>query len=429
VTEPIVVLERVSKAYPRWTPGERSLRSIAHRRLPALRRFGNLRYALRDVSLQAMPGEAIGIIGANGAGKSTLLRLVSGLGRPTSGTISVPSDIASVLMLGDAFSLEQSGAENAVTAAIVGGMTRAEAHAALPAVLEFAEVEAFAEAPMRTYSEGMKLRLAMGVIAQLTPAVLVLDEVMAVGDLRFQLKCTERVRELRERGTTLLFASHDLELVAQECDRVLWIHEGHVRAQGPTAHVIGEYRDAMAAETLARTPPGPGGGEDADDGVLELGRNRLGSQEITLEDVRIVGADEIPTWRLRAGDRFAIRFTLHAPAPPPKAPVVALNVYRRKDMLLCWDLSTERDGVPLPVPAPDLEVSLDLEHLELLPGEYLLDLGAYRDDWDYAYDYHREAYPFVIEGREQDAGITAPPRSWSHRRAGHPDGAPRAAGG
>jgi lipopolysaccharide transport system ATP-binding protein len=145
--------------------------------------------------------------------------------------------------------------------------------------------------------------------------------------------------------------------------------------------------------------------------------------------VRIVGADEIPTWRLRAGDRFSIRFTLHAPAPPPKAPVVALNVYRRKDMLLCWDLSTERDGVPLPVPAPDLEVSLDLEHLELLPGEYLLDLGAYRDDWDYAYDYHREAYPFVIEGREQDAGITAPPRSWSHRRAGHPDGAPRPAGG
>jgi lipopolysaccharide transport system ATP-binding protein len=417
VTEPIIVLEDVSKAYPRWTPGERSLRSIAHRRLPVLRRFGDLRYALRDVNLQAMPGEAVGIIGANGAGKSTLLRLVSGLGRPTSGRITVPSNIASVLMLGDAFSLEQSGAENAVTAAIVGGMTRAEAHASLDSVLEFAEVEAFAEAPMRTYSEGMKLRLAMGVIAQLTPAVLVLDEVMAVGDLRFQAKCTERVRELRKTGTTLLFASHDLELVAQECDRVLWIHEGVVRAQGPTAHVIGEYKGAMEAETVARTPGRAEDDDDAGDGVLELGRNRLGSQEITLEDVRIVGPDEIPTWRLRSGDRFSIRFTLQAATPPPTPPIVALNVYRRRDMLLCWDLSTERDAVPLPVPSPATEVSLDLQHLDLLPGEYYLDLGAYRDDWEYAYDYHREAYTFVIEGKEQDSGIAAPPRSWSHRRS------------
>ena len=428
MNEPIVVLEGVSKAYPRWTPGERSLRSIAHRRVPALRRYGDLRYAVRDVSLLAMPGEAVGIIGANGAGKSTLLRLISGLGRPTSGRISVPSSIASVLMLGDAFALEQSGAENAVTAAIVGGMSRAQAEASLDAVLDFAEVEAFAEAPMRTYSEGMKLRLAMGVIAQLTPAVLVLDEVMAVGDLRFQAKCTERVRELREQGTTLLFASHDLELVAQECDRVLWLHEGRPRAHGPTGHVIGEYRDAMAAETLARTPEHDGDGDDEDEGVLELGRNRLGSQEVTLEDVRIIGPDEVPTWRLRPGDRFAVRFTLRAVEPPPTPPVVALNVYRRRDMLLCWDLSTERDGAPLPIPGSDVEVVLDIEHLDLLPGEYLLDLGAYRDDWEYAYDYHREAYPFVVEGREQESGITAPPRSWSHRRSVRPGGARDSAG-
>jgi lipopolysaccharide transport system ATP-binding protein len=413
VTEPTVVLEDVSKAYPRWTPGERNLRSIAHRRVPALRRFGDLRFALHHVNLRAMPGEGVGIIGANGAGKSTLLRLVSGLGRPTSGRVSVPSDIASVLVLGDAFSLEQSGAENAVTGAIVGGMTRADARATLSSVLEFAELEAFADAPMRTYSEGMKLRLAFGIIAQLNPSLLVLDEVMAVGDLRFQVKCTARVHELRDSGTTLLFASHDLELVAQECDRVLWIHEGRVRVQGPTAQVIDEYRDAMQVETLARTPGHP---ETEGDGGLELGRNRLGSQELTIEDVRIVGPDEIPTWRLRAGDRASIRFALRAHAPPPTAPVIAVTVYRRRDMLVCWDLSTERDGVALPVPDPEVEIHLDIDHLDLLPDDYLLEIGSYRDDWAYAYDYHREAYPFGIEGRAQESGITAPRRSWSHRR-------------
>ena len=150
-----------------------------------------------------MPGEAVGLIGGNGAGKSTLLRLVSGLGRPTGGRITVPSNIASVLVLGDAFSLEQSGAENVLSGAIVGGMTRADARAALPSVLEFAELEAFADAPMRTYSEGMKLWApAFGIIVQLSPVLLVLDEVMAVGDLRFRVKCVERIRDLRAQGTT-----------------------------------------------------------------------------------------------------------------------------------------------------------------------------------------------------------------------------------
>jgi homopolymeric O-antigen transport system ATP-binding protein len=413
VTEPIVVLEGVSKSYPAWAPGERSLRSVFHRRLPALRRFGEQRYALQDINLQAMPGESLGIIGANGAGKSTLLRLVSGLTYPTRGRITTPSNTASVLTLGDAFALEQSGAENAVTGAIIGGMRRFDAYAALPAVLEFAELEAFAEAPMRTYSEGMKLRLAFGIVAQLQPDLLVLDEVMAVGDARFQLKCTARVRELRDHGTTVLFASHNLELVAEECDRALWVDDGQVRAQGPAVKVVGDYRESMDLETLARTPDAEASPSEDDEG-LELGRNRLGSQEVTVEKVRMVGTDEIPGWRVRPGERISIRFSLRANTPSPKPPIVAVAVYRRRDMLTCWDLSTERDGVPLFVPDPEVELQLDIDHVDLLPGDYVLEIGAYRDDWAYAYDFHRQAYPFTVEGRAQDSGLTAPLHSWSH---------------
>jgi Wzt C-terminal domain len=129
-----------------------------------------------------------------------------------------------------------------------------------------------------------------------------------------------------------------------------------------------------------------------------------------------VGPDEIPTWRLRPGSRVSIRFSLRSQAPLPKPPLIALTVYRRRDMLACWDLSTERDGVALPVPDPEVEIHLDVDHLDLLPGEYVLEIGSYRDDWAYAYDLHREAYPFVIEGRAQESGLTAPPHSWSQRR-------------
>jgi lipopolysaccharide transport system ATP-binding protein len=413
VTAPVVVLDKVDKTYPRWTPGERSIRSILHRRLPAVRRFGEQRYVLRGISLTAMPGESVGIIGANGAGKSTLLRLVSGLAHPTRGRIEVPGNTASVLTLGDAFALEQSGSENAITGAIIGGLRRSEALAALPAIIEFAELERFADAPMRTYSEGMKLRLAFGIIAQLRPELLVLDEVIAVGDLRFQAKCTGRIREMREDGTTLLFASHSLGMVAEECDRAVWIHEGRIRKQGSASEVIGDYREAMETETLARTPGQLGPRSESH---LVLGKNRIGSQEVTIEKVRIFGSAQARVGRPRTGEPLTVLFSLHAQQGPPAPPIVTVSVYRHRDTLACWDLSTERDGVALPVPDPETEMALEITHLDLLPGEYILEIGCFRDDWAYAYDYHRMAYHFTIDGDAQEAGVSAPLHGWSERR-------------
>ena len=160
-----------------------ALRGALSRRLPLIVRSAETLWALRDVSLKLAAGEAAGLIGHNGAGKSTLLRLASGVGRPTRGRVLLPENTASVLSLGDLFDPDLPGGDNAITAAMAAGMRRREAHERLADIVAFAEIEGFEEAPVRTYSEGMRLRLAFGVVAQLEPDVLLLDEVIAVGDV------------------------------------------------------------------------------------------------------------------------------------------------------------------------------------------------------------------------------------------------------
>jgi lipopolysaccharide transport system ATP-binding protein len=411
VTGPHVQVDGVWKSYPAWSAGSRTLRGIASRRVPLLARGSNRRWVLRDVSLDAERGESVGLIGQNGAGKSTLLRLAAGLGRVDRGTIRLPARTAAVLSFDSWFDLELTGRENAVTALVVNGWRRADARRLLAAVLEFAELEAFADAPVRTYSEGMKLRLAFGVVAQLEPEVLLIDEVIAVGDLRFQRKCMDRLREMREQGMTLIMASHGLEQVESECDRALWLQAGGVRAHGEAGRVIEEYRSAMASATLERTPAASGDGS----GALELRRNRFGSQEMTIEAVQLLGEEGAAISELTSGRalRISLRLAAHAAIDDP---IVGVAIHRASDGLICYDTSTQSSGLSLGTVRGEVGVELEFERLDLLPGEYLVDVGVYRPDWEFAYDFHWQAYPLKVVGSQSDKGVFRPPHRWEVRR-------------
>jgi lipopolysaccharide transport system ATP-binding protein len=412
VTRPHVQLEGVWKSYPAWSAGSRTLRGIASRRVPLLARGSNRRWVLRDVSLDAERGESVGLIGQNGAGKSTLLRLAAGLGRLDRGTVRLPDRTAAVLSFDSWFDLELTGRENAMTALVVNGWRRAEARRLLPAVLDFAELEAFADAPVRTYSEGMKLRLAFGVVAQLEPEVLLIDEVIAVGDLRFQRKCMDRLREMRAQGMTLIMASHGLEQVEAECDRALWLQAGGVRAYGEPGHVIDEYRNAMASATLERTPAArvDGGGE------LELRRNRFGTQEMTIEAVRLLSGEGAAISELTSGRPLRISLRLAAAGAAIEDPIVGVAIHRASDGLICYDTSTQSSGLSLGTVRGELGVELEFERLDLLPGDYLVDVGVYRPDWEFAYDFHWQAYPLKVVGSQSDKGVFRPPHRWEVRR-------------
>jgi homopolymeric O-antigen transport system ATP-binding protein len=402
--------DSVWKSYPRWTPGARTLRAALSRRLPLLVRGTDQLWALRDVSLELVAGEATGLIGHNGAGKSTALRLASGIGRPTRGEVLVPPDTASVLNLGDLFDLELSGRDNAITAALAAGMRRREAIARLGDILAFAEIEGFEEAPLRTYSDGMRLRLAFGVIAQLEPDLLLVDEVIAVGDLGFQRRCMDRIAELREGGTAVLFASHSLDEVVEECDRAVWMERGRARAQGHADEVVELYRTAMHDETRARTPDPDD--DDAPLAGLELGRNRFGSQEAVIGDVTLRGVDGQPTDEIAVGGGLSVSFTLAPVAGALEQPVVGLTITRVADELTCYDTSTDGEGLELGRVGEAIGVRLRFEDLALLPGEYWVDVGAYSSDWEYAYDYHWRAYTFRVTGAGHDNGVFRPSHRW-----------------
>jgi lipopolysaccharide transport system ATP-binding protein len=255
----------------------------------------------------------------------------------------------------------------------------------------------------------MRLRLAFGVVAQLEPDLILLDEVIAVGDVRFQRKCLEWVRRRREAGAGLLFASHSLEQIAQECERAVWLDAGGIRASGTSADVVAAYREAMSSETRARTPaPDPEAS-----GHLELRRNRLGSQEATISDVRLLGPDGSPTAERPMGGPLEVSMVLDVPrGPGVEDPIVAVTLVRAGDGVVCYDTSTGAEGLSLGPLRGRRAVSLTFDRLDLLPGEYHVDVGLYEAAWAYAFDYHWHAYSFRIVGNASDSGVYRPAHVW-----------------
>jgi lipopolysaccharide transport system ATP-binding protein len=398
--------EGVWKAYPRWQA--RSLREVLGR--PRAGRLGSReqRWVLREVSFSVGSGELTGVVGVNGAGKSTLLRLAAGLSAPTRGQVLLPEETAAVLNLGDLFDLALTGRDNALTTALAAGLSARRARTLIPAIMAFAELEGFENAPLRTYSDGMRLRLAFGVLAQLTPDALLLDEVVAVGDLRFRQKCLDYVRERCVAGAGVLFASHSLDEVARECGKAVWLDAGGVRAFGEADAVIAEYRDAMDSETRRRTPaPEEGPGD------LELRRNRFGSQEVVIERVELRDGMGRTVSEMSSGEPLEVTFLVRTPPDRSvRAPIVGVKISRAADGTDCYDTNTANAGVPVDDVAGDRRVSLRFDRLDLIPGDYFIDVGAYEREWRYAYDYHWHVHPLRVLGSSSDRGVFRPPHRW-----------------
>jgi ABC-type polysaccharide/polyol phosphate transport system ATPase subunit len=225
-----VTFDRVSKKYRVRQAGARGREDF---------------WAVKDVSFDVARGETLGIIGHNGAGKSTLLKLLSRITAPTSGTITLDGRLAALIEVGSGFHPELSGRENIFLSGAVLGMRRREIAAKLDRIIEFSGVGPFIDTPVKWYSSGMYVRLGFAVAAHLEADILLVDEVLAVGDAAFQLRCYERIGELRRDGGTLLFISHDLSSVARLCDRVVLMNRGQIAAAGPPADVIEQYQQVV----------------------------------------------------------------------------------------------------------------------------------------------------------------------------------------
>ena len=257
----LVRLEHVSKGYAM----HRKRQLLAQRAAIGLRGEGRMFWALDDVSLSVSAGESVAILGANGAGKSTLLGVIAGVIAPTRGTVSLQGRVSALLELGTGFHPDLTGRENVRLNAGLLGLTRGEVDRKMGSILEFAEMDAFVDEPLRTYSSGMVARLGFSVAVHVEPQILVLDEVLAVGDASFQQKCAERITQMAGGGVTLLFVSHSPAAVRSICERSVWLEAGHVRRDGPSEDVLAEYAEVVGAPpalaSLAAETALSGGGD------------------------------------------------------------------------------------------------------------------------------------------------------------------------
>jgi len=202
-------------------------------------------WALKNINFQVSPGEMLGIVGRNGAGKSTLLKLIARVMKPVSGTIRVPGKVAPMIELGGGFDHELSGRENVYLFGSILGISRREMDKKFDGIVEFAELQDFMEAPLRAYSSGMIARLGFAVVIAVDPEIMILDEILAVGDTAFQEKCHAHIARFREAGGTILFDSHSLEQILKYCDRALWLEHGEMKGWGNPEGVVHQYQDFL----------------------------------------------------------------------------------------------------------------------------------------------------------------------------------------
>jgi lipopolysaccharide transport system ATP-binding protein len=357
-------------------------------------RSRELFWALRDVSFSVARGRAVGIIGTNGSGKSTLLRLVGGIGRADAGSINVAGRIGALLDLGSGFHPDLSGRENVLVAGVLNGLTREELLRRFDEIVAFAEVGDFIDNPMRTYSSGMQMRLAFSAAVHTDPDVLLIDEVLAVGDGAFQRKCLARISRFKESGCALLLVSHGMGVVQEICDEALWLDAGRLMAHGAVPEVVREYttylRRAAMPQVAARamSPADP----------VSV------STTLAIDGVAILDGDR-PVDVLATGQRLRLDIRFHGTAP---APLFRVRV-TREDGLVCFDLRTEQSVVAPRLDQPEGRVALVIDRVDLNSGRYRVDVWAYARDW-IRVDDHWVSYLAILGDGLREAALNAPHR-------------------
>lgn len=241
-TTDAIIFENVSKIYPLYSHVKRGFKSFFINFPKAFKEMKNSKFeALKNVSFTIKKGETFGIIGKNGEGKSTILGLIAGVLTPTKGKVIVNGKVFPLLELGAGFHPELSGKENIILNGILLGFTKAEIMAKIDQIIEFSEIGEFIEQPVRTYSSGMLARLGFSIMSSVETEILLIDEILAVGDFRFQSKCIERMLKHKENGTTIVFVSHDMENIQKICDRVLWLDNHQIKMIGKPEEIIKQY--------------------------------------------------------------------------------------------------------------------------------------------------------------------------------------------
>lgn len=342
-------------------------------------------YSLKDVNLKINQGEALGIIGKNGAGKSTLLKIISRVTSPSSGKIKIKGRIASLLEVGTGFHPELTGRENIFLNGAILGMRKKEIIRKLDEIIDFSGVELYIDTPVKRYSSGMYVRLAFAVAAHLEPEILVVDEVLAVGDAQFQKKCLGKMDDVARGGRTILFVSHNMAAIENLCQRTIWLDEGKLLKDAKTHEVIHDYLSMFLSEDVAVD--------------LENFKDRSGTGEARIIHIQLLNGVNQPSFSTRMGEQMKIRITIRYDGPSEKQVTLGMYLYT-EDGILVSDFRTNHMRFDVKLRTGKSSFDLVIDPILLYPRTYIISpwiMDSYvKEDIDYV----RYAAKFEIEASD-----------------------------
>ena len=354
-------------------------------------------WALRDVTFEVSRGDALGILGPNGAGKSTMLKILARILRADEGRVAVNGSLSALIEVGAGFHPELTGRENIFLNGSILGLSRKEVQKRFDDIVSFAELEDFIDTPVKRYSSGMYVRLGFSVAAHVDPDILLVDEVLSVGDIRFRQKCLTHIGTLRERGTTMILVSHNVHTILTTCTQALALFEGQVEKMGDPEEVVGYYKTAMARPRATDT-------EDA---------SRVSRTDpeapIVITDVELVDADGRPRTQFGAGEPMWLRLHYHAREQIPN-PIFGFGM--STEGLAYWGTTTKLDGHALQPVRGEGCISLRLSSASLLPNHYVVTAGIWADEGKVQLASDMSAATFVVNGPHTDLGIAHLEHAW-----------------
>jgi lipopolysaccharide transport system ATP-binding protein len=356
-------------------------------------------WALRNVSFTIEDGETVGIVGPNGAGKSTVLKLISRIIEPTSGEVETSGRLGALLELGAGFHPDLSGRENIYLNGSILGLGRAEIRQKMDDIIAFAELDRFIDMPVRHYSSGMYVRLGFSVAVHTDPEILLIDEVLAVGDAAFQRKCLGKIDDLRRQGVTVLFISHSAETVRNLCSRVIWLDEGRLVADGSAESVVARYLDRSWSERKDEPRL------DTED------KKRWGSGEVRITEVRLLNGRGEEQRDFHVGEPLLVEMHYWAERRVEQ-PVFGLAIHR-SDGLHVTGPNTQFSGEEIPWIEGKGVVQYMVPSLSLLQGSYLVSVAVHDLEDMEMYDYHDHGYPFrVVHDKGERYGVVTLQGDW-----------------
>ncbi len=363
--------------------------------------------ALKGISFNVKKGTTLSVIGENGSGKSTLLKILAGISKPTSGTVETSGRISALIELGAGFHPEISGRENIFINGIILGLSKKKIEEKLDDIISFAELENFIDKPVKTYSSGMYMRLGFSIAINVDPEILLIDEVLAVGDASFVPKCLDKINEFKRKGKTIIFVSHDLATVERISDKVIWLKNGKIEKEGFPKRITDAYLEYIGKKDKEKANLKHI--EEQLEGATNK-EKRWGSREIEISNVKMIDRKGKEKYIYDSDEPLTIEFDVNAKSSE-KDFVFGIGIVNYEG-INCYGSNTEIENFKAKKISGKGKVTIEIPALNLINGTYYLNIAVHKRE-GYPFDYHHMLYTFRVVSKNRDIGITRINHKWN----------------